>query len=42
MELAIPEEVARRMAKAEADAGVSLADCGAVWTYLTTCGLSGS
>jgi preprotein translocase subunit SecA len=36
LETAIPEEVARRLAKAEADGGVSLADRGAVWTYLTT------
>ncbi len=36
LEAAIPEEVARRLAKAEADGGASLADRGAVWTYLTT------
>jgi preprotein translocase subunit SecA len=36
LEAAIPEEVARRLAKAEADGGVSFADRGAVWTYLTT------
>jgi preprotein translocase subunit SecA len=36
LEAAIPEEVARRLAKAEADGGPSLAGRGAVWTYLTT------
>jgi preprotein translocase subunit SecA len=36
LEATIPEEVTRRVAKAEADGGVSLADRGAVWTYLTT------
>ena len=36
LEAAIPEELARRLAKAEADVGVSFADRGAVWTYLTT------
>ena len=36
LEAAIPEEVACRLAKAEADGDVSLADRGAVWTYLTT------
>ena len=36
LEAAIPEELARRLAKAEADGGVNFADRGAVWTYLTT------
>jgi preprotein translocase subunit SecA len=36
LEAAIAEEVARRLAKAEADGDVSFADRGAVWTYLTT------
>jgi preprotein translocase subunit SecA len=36
LESAVPEEVARRLAKAEADGGISFADRGAVWTYLTT------
>ncbi len=35
LEAAIPEEVARRLAKAEAG-GVELKDRGAVWSYLTT------
>jgi preprotein translocase subunit SecA len=36
LEATIPEEVARRLAKAQADGGVDFADRGAVWTYLTT------
>lgn len=36
LEAAIPEEVARRLARAEADGGASFAGRGAVWTYLTT------
>jgi len=36
LEAALPEEIARRLAKAEADGSVSLGDRGAVWTYLTT------
>jgi preprotein translocase subunit SecA len=36
LEAAIPEEVARRLAQAEAGGGVDLRDRGAVWTYLTT------
>ena len=36
LEAAIPVEVARRLAMAEAEGGVSLKDRGAVWTYLTT------
>ena len=36
LEVAIPEEVALRVAKAETNGGVSLVDRGAVWTYLTT------
>lgn len=36
LELAIPEEVTRRLAEAEEDGGISLIDRGAVWTYLTT------
>jgi hypothetical protein len=36
LEAAIPVEVARRLAKAEADGSVSFPDRGAVWTYLTT------
>jgi preprotein translocase subunit SecA len=36
LEAAIPEEVARRLAKAEAEGGIDFADRGAVWTYLTT------
>ena len=36
LEAAIPAEVARRLAKAEADGSVSFGDRGAVWTYLTT------
>ena len=36
LEAAIPEEVARRLAEAEAGASVNLGDRGAVWTYLTT------
>jgi len=36
LEHAIPEEVSRRLARAERDGGVSLVDRGAVWTYLTT------
>jgi preprotein translocase subunit SecA len=36
LEAAIPEEIARRLAEAEAGGGVNLGDRGAVWTYLTT------
>ena len=36
LEAAIPEEVARRIAEAEASGTVELGDRGAVWTYLTT------
>jgi len=36
LEAAIPEEIARRLAEAEAGAGQNPADRGAVWTYLTT------
>lgn len=36
LEVDIPEEVTRRLAKAEQDGGISLVDRGAVWTYLTT------
>jgi preprotein translocase subunit SecA len=36
LEAAIPEEVARRLAEAEAEGGVSFGERGAVWTYLTT------
>lgn len=36
MEAAIPGEIARRLAEAEAGGRVNLGDCGAVWTYLTT------
>jgi preprotein translocase subunit SecA len=36
LEAAIPEEVARRLADAEASGVVELGDRGAVWTYLTT------
>lgn len=36
LEAAIPDEVARRLADAEAGGIVSLGDRGAVWTYLTT------
>jgi preprotein translocase subunit SecA len=36
LEAAIPEEIARRLAEAEAGSGVNLGDRGAVWTYLTT------
>jgi preprotein translocase subunit SecA len=35
LEAAIPEEVARRLAKAETE-GMNFAERGAVWTYLTT------
>jgi len=35
LEAAVPEEVARRLANAEA-IGIELGDRGAVWTYLTT------
>ena len=36
LEAAIPEEVASRLAKAEADGHSDVTDRGAVWTYLTT------
>ncbi len=36
MEAAIPEEVTRRLAQAEASGNAGLRDRGAVWTYLTT------
>jgi preprotein translocase subunit SecA len=36
LEDAIPEEIARRLADAEARGSVELGDRGAVWTYLTT------
>ncbi len=36
LEAAIPEEIARRLAEAEAGGGGGLGDRGAVWTYLTT------
>ena len=36
LEAAIPEEIARRLADAEAGGIVELGDRGAVWTYLTT------
>jgi preprotein translocase subunit SecA len=36
LEAAMPEEIARRLAKAEADGVVSFTERGAVWTYLTT------
>ena len=36
LEAAIPEEVSRRLAQAEAEGGADLRDRGAVWTYLTT------
>ncbi len=36
LEAAIPGEIARRLAEAEADGGSKLSDRGAVWTYLTT------
>ena len=36
LEAAIPEEIARRLADAEAGGFVELGDRGAVWTYLTT------
>ena len=36
LEAAIPEEIERRLAKAEADGDMSFGDRGAVWTYLTT------
>jgi preprotein translocase subunit SecA len=36
LEASIPEEVARRLAQAEADGDISSIDRGAVWTYLTT------
>jgi preprotein translocase subunit SecA len=36
LEAAIPEEIARRVAEAEASGGDNLGDRGAVWTYLTT------
>ncbi len=36
LEVEIPKEVARRLAQAEADGGISFVDRGAVWTYLTT------
>lgn len=36
LEAAIAPEVARRLAKAEAEGNVSFGDRGAVWTYLTT------
>ncbi len=36
LEAEIPEEIARRLALAEAGGGVNLGDRGAVWTYLTT------
>ena len=36
LEAGIPEEIARRLAEAEAGGGAKLTDRGAVWTYLTT------
>jgi preprotein translocase subunit SecA len=36
LEAAIPAEIARRLAKAEADGSVTFGDRGAVWAYLTT------
>lgn len=36
LEAAIPEEIANRLAEAEAGGRVDLGDRGAVWTYLTT------
>jgi hypothetical protein len=36
LEAALPEEIARRLAEAEAGAGSDPGDRGAVWTYLVT------
>ncbi len=36
LEAALPEEIARRLAKAEAGTGEDLTERGAVWTYVTT------
>jgi hypothetical protein len=36
LEAALPEEIARRLAEAEAGAGPDPGERGAVWTYLVT------